>query len=40
MEYLRKNEKIRQTVFVCSYGAQVKLFNQQKLVENPVALSI
>ena len=29
MEYLRENEKVRETVFACSYGAQVEYFKQK-----------
>ena len=29
-EYLRENEKVRETVFACSYGAQVESFKQKK----------
>ena len=28
-EYLRENEKVRETVFACSYGAQVESFKQK-----------
>ena len=28
INYLRKNEKVRETVFACSYGAQVQSFKQ------------
>ena len=30
IEYLRENEKVRETVFACSYGAQVESFKQIK----------
>ena len=30
IEYLRENEKFRETVFACSYGAQVVTFKQKK----------
>ena len=30
-EYLHKNEKIRETVFACSYEAQVKFFDPKKV---------
>ena len=29
-EYLRENEKFRETVFACSYEAQVEFFDQKK----------
>ena len=29
IEYLRGNEKVRETVFFCSYGAQVESFKQK-----------
>ena len=29
-EYLRENEKVCETVFACSYGAQVESFKQKK----------
>ena len=29
-EYLRENEKFRETVFACSYGAQVKFVKPKK----------
>ena len=29
-KYLRENEKVRETFFVCSYGAQVESFKQKK----------
>ena len=28
-EYLRENKKVRETVFACSYGAQVESFKQK-----------
>ena len=28
-EYLRENKKFRETVFVCSHGAQVESFKQK-----------
>ena len=41
MEYLRENEKVRETVFACSYGAQVEYFKQKKqMVKNLVTLSL
>ena len=30
IEYLRENENFRDTVFVCSYGAQVESFKPKK----------
>ena len=30
IEYLRENEKVRKTVFSCSYGAQIECFKQNK----------
>ena len=36
---LRENEKFRETVFACSFGAQVKSF-QQKNGKNLVTLSL
>ena len=30
IEYLRGNEKVRGTIFVCSYGAQVESLKQNK----------
>ena len=38
-EYLRENEKFRETVFACLYGAQVEFF-EEKSVDNLVTLSI
>ena len=29
IEYLRENEKVRKTVFTCSYGAQVESVKQK-----------
>ena len=29
-EYLRKNEQFRETVYTCSYGAQVEFFDKKK----------
>ena len=40
IEYLRENEKVRETVFACSYGAQVESFKQKKMVKNLVTLSL
>ena len=35
IEYLRENEKVCETVFACSYGAQIESFKQEKrMVEN------
>ena len=35
IEYIRENKKVRETVFACSYGAQVGSFKQEKrMVEN------
>ena len=31
-EDLRENEKVRETVFVCSYEAQIESFKQKNLV--------
>ena len=39
MEYLRENEKVRETVFACSYGAQVESVKQTEMVKNLVTLS-
>ena len=39
IEYLRENEKVRETVFVCSYGAQVESLKQKK-VKNVMTLSL
>ena len=39
-EHLCENEKFRETVFACSYGAQVEFFYQKKSVKNLVTLSI
>ena len=33
IEYLREDKQVRETVFVCSYGAQVKSY-KQKIVKN------
>ena len=33
MEYLRENEKVRKTVFACSYGVQVEYFKQKIMGE-------
>ena len=33
-KYLRKNEKVRETVFACSCGAQVEYFMQKKLLKS------
>ena len=30
LEYLRENEKVRETVLACSYGAHLKSFEQNK----------
>ena len=30
IEYLCKNEKVRETVFACSYGAQIESLSQKK----------
>ena len=38
-EYLRENETFRETVFACSYGAQVEFF-EEKSVDNLVTLSL
>ena len=40
IEYLRKNERFCETVFACSYGAQVESFKPKKMVENLVELSL
>ena len=40
IDYLRENEKFRETVFACSYGAQVEYFKPKKLVENLLTLSL
>ena len=40
IEYLRENEKFRETVFACSYGAQVVTFKPKKMDENLVTLSL
>ena len=29
IKYLRENEKVRETIFACSYGAQVESFKQK-----------
>ena len=39
IEYLRKNKKVRETVFACSYGAKVESFKQKIVVKNLVTLS-
>ena len=39
IEYLNKNEKVRETVFASLYRAQVESFKQKKIVENLVILS-
>ena len=39
-EYLRENEKVRETVFACSYGAQIEYFTPTKMVKNFVTLSL
>ena len=39
-EYLRENEKFRQTVFACSLGAEVELFDTQQMLENFVTVSL
>ena len=39
IEYLNKNEKVRETVFASLYRAQVESFKQKKIVENLVTLS-
>ena len=41
IEYLRENETFRETVFACSYGAQVEsIRKEKKMVENLVTLSL
>ena len=39
-EYLHKNKKLRETVFACSYKAQVEVFDIKKNIENLVAQSL
>ena len=39
IEYVRENEKVRDNVLVCLYGAKVKSF-KQKMVENLVTPSL
>ena len=39
IEYLRENEKVRETVFVYSYRAQVESLKQKK-VKNVMTLSL
>ena len=34
IKYLCKNEKAHETIFACSFWAQVKSFKQKKMVEN------
>ena len=34
IKYLRENEKVRETVFACSYGAQVESFKQIKFIKS------
>ena len=40
IEYFRENEKVCETVFVCSYGAQVESFKAKKMVKILVTLSL
>ena len=41
LKYLWKNEIVRETVFACSYGAQVEYLTQhKKMVKNLVTLSL
>ena len=39
IEYLRENETVCETIFACSYRAQVESF-KQKMFENLVTLSL
>ena len=39
IEYFCKSKNVHETVFVCSYGAQVESFKQKK-VKNLVTLSL
>ena len=39
-ENLCENEKVSNTVFVCSQGAQVKSFKAHKMVKHLVTLSL
>ena len=34
-EYLRENEKVSETVFACSYGAQVESLKKEKNSQKP-----
>ena len=38
IEYIHENEKVRETVFVCSYMAQVESLKGKKLVKILVTL--
>ena len=38
-KYLRKNEKVQETVFACSYGIQWLILSK-KMIENLVTLSL
>ena len=40
IEYLGENENFRETVFACSYGAQVESFKPKKMFGNLVTLSL
>ena len=40
IEYLRENEKVRETVYVCSFGAQNKSLKQKKSTKNLVTLPL
>ena len=39
IKYLRKNEKVNETIFARSYGAQVKSFKLNFFLKNLVTLS-
>ena len=38
MEYLCQTEKVHETVFTCSYGAQIESVRQKKIVDSLVTL--
>ena len=40
IEYLRENETFYETVFACSFGAQVESLKPKKMVKNLVTLSL
>ena len=40
IEYLHENEKVRETVFACSFEAQIKYILSKKMVKHLATLSL